>query len=352
MASIITDPNIRRTLRVLLTDGFISETFMGTSGSRMKFLFSWPPSILDESRYANPWSATNPGGSMAAVENISALVDPVPAWNDIYYPSGHSLESIYRHIILPANPVGKAVRRALRSCGPASDTSLSDQEFEEIKEMIPRLKTDDSERRRSVLEAREKLRSVVSSGLVNLERIEKIEKDNITKINQPILRRAVVQDDPILPVERVLLYANSLVARSERSRIDSPFVTYCPSNIFPLHFIERKEVSEWVHATFSCLNDNDVPVDVSIKFSRIDIERPWLVDYLFNMNGWTIPGQDAGWLSNGSLESNTGLLPLIPVSFIVCRDFIIQSKSEILFQALGVQILMRCCMVTPFMAPC
>lgn len=347
MNPIIKDSNVQRALRALLIDGFITQSFMGTAGDQLKYLFSWPPDVLEESQYANPWSVNNPDGSQMAIENISSLVDPIPMWSDNYFPSNNTVESVYRNLILPAQPV-RSTKTAVSN--GSADGMLSDEEFEKIKNQLPEMKPDDSERIKSVERAKEKIKSLTISGIVGTKQIEQIETENEDLVKRGKLKLYTSGGGTTLPVERVLLYANSLVARLEKSGVNNPMLTYCPSNILSLHFASPADVSSnWADTSFTCMSEDNEQVDISLKFTRADIERPWIVDYLFSMRGWTIPGQSPGWLSNGSSMNNTGLFPLLTLSFILCRDFSIRAKNQTLFQMNGLQILARCCKLMPAM---
>jgi hypothetical protein len=60
---------------------------------------------------------------------------------------------------------------------------------------------------------------------------------------------------------------------------------------------------------------------LSAKIAVVQINRPWLNDLLFKMQGWSLTGQDANGISNGTLQNNAkGMLPLIPTALIVARN--------------------------------
>ncbi len=345
MNPIIRDANIQRALKALLSDGFISESFMGVSGSQLKYQFSWPPETLEESQYINPWAINNPKGSMSSIENISSLVNTVPLWSDNYYPSNNMVENIYRYLILPAQPVLKTKRAVANSL---SNEILSDKEFEEIKKIVPEMKADNTEREKSIEKARDKIKELTSAGNIDIKQIEKMEEDIQKALSKRRLKSGT-QDSPVLPIEKILLYANQLVLKLEKGSIGSPLITYCPSNVLPLNFASPSDIeTTWAYTIFTCNTEENIPVDISLRFTRADIERPWMVDYLFNLKGWTIPGQEAGCLSDGSTINNRGIFPLLTLSLILCRDFTISHKEEILFKASGLQILARCSKVVPF----
>lgn len=60
---------------------------------------------------------------------------------------------------------------------------------------------------------------------------------------------------------------------------------------------------------------------LSAKIAVVRIVRPWLHEFLFRMNGWSMTGVPVNGISNGALKGNeSGLLPLIPTAFVVARD--------------------------------
>src|SRR5215217_3651177 len=78
---------------------YADSSFSGVSGNDVFFSFSWPMSPLQESIYQNPWSPVNPNGSMLAIENISELVNTIPALARYYTPSGITVSDIYELIL-------------------------------------------------------------------------------------------------------------------------------------------------------------------------------------------------------------------------------------------------------------
>ncbi|MEO6831303.1 MAG: hypothetical protein ABI378_03510 [Chitinophagaceae bacterium] len=66
---------------------------------------------------------------------------------------------------------------------------------------------------------------------------------------------------------------------------------------------------------------------LSAKIAVVQINRPWLNDLLFKLQGWWLTGQKVGGISNGQLANNSkGLLPLIPTAFIIARDISITAN--------------------------
>jgi len=67
--------------------------------------------------------------------------------------------------------------------------------------------------------------------------------------------------------------------------------------------------------------------ELSADIATVQINRPWMNDLIFRMNGWSLLGQKAGLISNGALEGNaSSLLPLTPTAFIVARNIAITAN--------------------------
>ena len=71
----------------------------------------------------------------------------------------------------------------------------------------------------------------------------------------------------------------------------------------------------------------DVPIDqetsdlqISFRFCRVAIRRPWLMLSVLRLQGWHFTGQPAGSFSTGRVDSNPGSFPLLPTAFIAVRD--------------------------------
>ncbi|MFD1559652.1 hypothetical protein ACFSHT_29105 [Paraburkholderia silviterrae] len=67
--------------------------------------------------------------------------------------------------------------------------------------------------------------------------------------------------------------------------------------------------------------------ELTAELIVVRIRRPWLNSMLFSMTGWSLTDQKPDSISNGQLKGNsTGLLPLIPVAFIVAKNVSIKAN--------------------------
>jgi len=366
--SIIIDKNIQKELEGLFTSAFSQGSFAGTSGEDMKFIFSWPPEILTDSDYINPWSASNPGGSMSSVENISMLVDPIPSCHDTYFPSGNSIEEVYGNIILLANPVFEEQDSSfVQNIINTTDSGQIKKDFQSPKNLFYNMinKYEDSNIERI-------LSLKIAQQIISSEKQKKVSldlegtKSKLTAVKEklnlqaeqtlPILKRSILpqlkmtKENEGSIVTRTLSTANKLFESYVVASLNNPKITYHPSIVIPTNFALVSEAEEWGDIDTTIKDENNQDVHISMKYTRADIIRPWFMNSLLWMNGWSIQGQQSGWLSTGNNNNNNGLFPLLTVSFILCRDMEITGQHES-YKADGLQIISRCCKVTPKMAP-
>jgi hypothetical protein len=59
---------------------------------------------------------------------------------------------------------------------------------------------------------------------------------------------------------------------------------------------------------------------ISFKYCRVNIQRQWLKLALLSTKNWYMCATKAGEYSTGTIESNPGIFPLLPISFIAIRD--------------------------------
>jgi hypothetical protein len=105
------------------------------------------------------------------------------------------------------------------------------------------------------------------------------------------------------------------------------FLSLRPEPSDPKPMVNQESWGLWTHVdeenrliTTASVEDQTKDVDISFKFARVEIYRPWLDPLIFSLPGWTFAGLQAGDLSTGSITDNAGILPLIPVAFIIAKD--------------------------------
>ncbi|HLI06205.1 MAG TPA: hypothetical protein VKV40_06540 [Ktedonobacteraceae bacterium] len=72
-------------------------------------------------------------------------------------------------------------------------------------------------------------------------------------------------------------------------------------------------------------------VSISFEYGLCDIKRPWMLAELFQVDGWYIPGEKAGAVSDGTIsnqiQDDVHLLPMIPTQFLVVRNVKIKATG-------------------------
>ncbi len=72
-------------------------------------------------------------------------------------------------------------------------------------------------------------------------------------------------------------------------------------------------------------------VSITFEYGLCDIKRPWMLAELFQVDGWYIPGEKVGAVSDGTLSSqiqdDVHLLPMIPTQFLVVRNVKIKATG-------------------------
>ncbi len=68
------------------------------------------------------------------------------------------------------------------------------------------------------------------------------------------------------------------------------------------------------------LSSETSDLQISFRFCRVAIRRPWLMMSILKLQGWHFTGQSAGSFSTGRTDSNPGSFPLLPTAFIAVRD--------------------------------
>lgn len=400
--AVINDPNVQKEIRDIFTQAFTQGSFSGTPGNQIQLLFSWPPETLQESSYLNPWTPNN-GGSMVSTENISKLVDNIPFDQATYNYSGNSIEDVYSQFILGAfvpgpNSIGKSAALmsenksgnaavAVHQDLVASQEKLTDDDT--IKEAATQFQDSlENERTASLAIASHLISGITSkqdtatqktvldelktnlastSGVINdistqlqaaVSDVQKISsvaqagKKGKSFSPSQILAQSSADDGmtpngltppPMSPIQIAMYNGNKIFSSTAVASINYPTLKYHPSFINPSGFADPTEAAGWPLLSTSIKDTAGNDVSINLSYTRADITRSWFLGYILSMNGWQIKDQDPGWLSQN-------LFPLLPVSFILCRNLeIIGSNSS--YKVKGLQILAVCCKRNPGLAP-
>lgn len=384
--SIFNDTFFQKQLENLLISGFSQGSFNGTSGNDIQFLFSWPPEILNAKEYNNPWTANNPNGLMSSTENISRLVNPIPFISNQFTPSANTVEDVYGNLILSASITHQSDNSD--SIKPEVSQNFSSfQGNSDISSTAVKPKTTNIKDKLNLFQEREAI--IELERKISIEIAQKIISGNPSKktiqSNQTALQSLVKQLSPIHEEASARFLAGSinqinpsqnpsLLKENNLSNPDlsivgksfynaknqfettylsstiNPKSTYHPSYVIPNNFADEVAAKEWPVLSTILKDSKQQDIKVSFSYTRADISRPWFMGYLMSMGGWTLDGQSPGWLSNGSKINNPGIFPLLTLSLLVCRNMRITGPNSN-YEADGLQIIARCCQITPKMAP-
>jgi hypothetical protein len=61
-------------------------------------------------------------------------------------------------------------------------------------------------------------------------------------------------------------------------------------------------------------------LSASFNYLEVTLQRPWMDFSIFNTHGWTLEGEPAGLCSSGTTNDNDGMMPLVPISFVLGID--------------------------------
>jgi hypothetical protein len=77
--------------------------------------------------------------------------------------------------------------------------------------------------------------------------------------------------------------------------------------------------------SFSQFSDEMSDVSISFEFGLCDIYRPWMLAEMFVIDGWYLPGEASGAVSDGTIGGQNNVddhhfLPMLPTQFLVVRN--------------------------------
>ncbi|UCS95630.1 hypothetical protein KZP23_11725 [Echinicola marina] len=379
--SIFNDTFFQKQLENLLISGFSQGTFNGTSGNEIQFLFSWPPEVLDDKQYINPWTANNPSGLMSSTENISRLVNPIPFINTHFTPSANTVEDVYGNLILSASITDQSSsdQSTNQSFSTSEANLFSSRTISQAKTSSIKDKLSLNQERESIIELERKISLEIADNIISGNTSPKRIQSNQNTLRSLVKKLSPLQEEAssrflsgsikqINPTKKSSLFRTpsfnkdlSIVGKSfydARIQFDTtslsstlnPKTSYHPSYMIPNNFSDEAASKAWPSLSTTLKDSKQQDVKVSFSYTRADITRPWFMGYLMSMGGWTLKGQAPGWLSNGSKINNPGIFPLLTLSLLLCRNMKITGPNSN-YESIGLQIIARCCQVTPKMAP-
>ena len=383
--SILTDANLGDQVTQTIRQLFQDSPFGGLSSNEVFFSFAWPSQVLQDSIYQNPWTPSNPMGSMLATENSSTLADAVPLLNTYYAPSGNTVPDVYELVLdgfsLPGAPLAPASSPQQRGLKTAPLSLATLPLHEAWLQVLPKLAIPGqlapqaltaptpayvqqlaAERQAANEQARQTARRLQQGQPPLPVVVAAPATGNLLKLRAPLLADVASPAAPAgamassaaSSLDTVFYKARAVYQGTRLASIINPQLTFHATDIYPANFADPGAAASWpsINLSYPLSQPQLHTVAVSFQFCRVDIVRAWMLPYLFSLQGWGVQGLARGGLSSGSPLVNTGVLPLLPVSLIMGRNLTVTSDSgQTLYSAPGLQVLARVSKVQPLTPP-
>lgn len=331
-------------------------------GRELLLSLEFPGQQLEESQYQNPWSPQNASGSQFATEMLSSLIDAIPLVDAIYVDSGVTVEEMYEFVLgasampLPAGPNGEVTPNPVNAT-----LSNARQLFEQTRlasALQPTLSYHPSYATPSNWSDPAAAQSWTSISINSNQTTTRSDspflragglkhlRGGIWKIPPQLIKPDVPRVNP-LPVrpnlgvikpnidakllDRVQLGAGAIMTSptartlSTEKAIELQQVTPNPLLMNRINPNLMAQVNLEPLASRP-IEQSTKDIQISFRCCRVNFNRPWLLKSLLEITGWTLPGQAAGSLSNGTLQDNNGTFPLLPIGFIAIRDLKIRAN--------------------------
>ncbi|MDD3907474.1 MAG: hypothetical protein PHP34_09205 [Bacteroidales bacterium] len=227
------------------------------------------PEAIDVLQFKNPHGPTNSNGDYVSLYRFSDLTNNISRFNLYYYSSGNRIDNVYENILQ-----GVTVKQ---------DATFTYNAFFKAKQ------------------------NLMNSRLSNL--------DGTPNSWYPAYANPTDWFEQI--TNKNNLQTSEIDLSKPAEAFSSQFSIIGNQSDESLHW-NRLDKSGDVAVT--AINDKSVFSKIRFKFMQVQIERNWLNFDLFNMGGWYLGGQEAGYVSSGEIENNDGIFPLYPTSFILATD--------------------------------
>jgi hypothetical protein len=348
----------------------------------------WPGQLIEESEYGNAWSPTSPTGKMAATENLSILVDPIPNISDWYSKSGRKVEEMYS-FMLNSDVAVVEYKGLLNKPQMKAEMSFESSELpSKVESELAQLKTvevllSDHSKVQTIYMTPEAINkknleiahsNAAAAALAHRLAWEKVQSKTASRARMTQIKPnqkleeikfkawddlQIASSTPLKlttntnssgSIRRAFNIANLTFERSVVGSVRNPGISYHPSYTSPENWVSLGAIDNWPLLTMP-VADTDSAVDLTIRFSRIDINRPWMVASLLDLDGWK-NSQGPGSFSTGSFTQNNGTFALLPQSMIVARDIVAKtSTGGVEYSSLGLQVLAYISKLNPYAPP-
>lgn len=219
------------------------------------------PFAIDIDKYKNPHSAGNPTGDYKAAYRLSLLADPIPQLTTHYADSLNSAEKVWGNIVNWANSKSSYTQHLLT-------------------------------------EARNNFVASKLSGMGG------VPDDWYPVYTTPSNWYEIVSDDSNL-IEMEIDAIDGDTGENE-------FLAINGNEGFTWKINDQNKDTDQVE-----LHSKTTIKKIILHVLRVDFIRPWLDFELLNTKNWEISGLEKGYFSNGQLDNNDGIFPLIAKSMLI-----------------------------------
>lgn len=373
-------------------DGFVDDLYAtvlagtghdggGGASGQGYICLEWPGLPIEAADFADALTGENPGGSPAALEAFSTLVDEVPALSPLYTETGVSLEAVYGMVLMATVAGGGVVARAFAEAkekfeslvrgsvenaldmyhpsyaqprtwaDPAGaagwvavqvgsgappppprppvlqtlPSTLGKPTWRfggETPPIVVRPKPEVMLRPRTLASAVVAPRVAVPAGAAVASAVRAAPSEAVAGA---LVGRPVARAPAALQATRVA------TATLRPAALPADAVLAAPAKASALAAV-RPEVLARIGAAVAASPKTppvrppvERPSDTSdlratLRMMQVGVKRPWFDPLVMRLPGWSLEGIPSGFFSNGQAESDPGLCPLVPTSFIAVRD--------------------------------
>lgn len=361
----------------------------GSEADKTVLILNWPGQAIDMATFANPWSPANPKGSQEALETFSDLVDPIPRLSVGYASSGKTVSDLMRLVVNaqvvppPQKPEAKKAYDDAKAFLTAMVDGYDDNTGAPVKT------EGDSPIYANYKRKRQAYLAASTSFLTNYLTYDMSKPEDQRKwsILGPNLQAKVdsamdawVAAQKVKTEDQIATMAQSSVNQVgqlfqdagknfdqiQRSKVGDPAERYHPSYARPAAWFAPGVADTWTDMTVSSsdthleehsdfesygasacaswglwsgsggfdkqeshesMSATTSDLKISFKYARVEIDRPWFNQLLFDVGGWNIgEGGGPGSISNGTKNQSGTMMPIVPVAFVAVRNLRIEAK--------------------------
>ncbi|QRM90106.1 hypothetical protein FG167_12970 [Lacinutrix sp. WUR7] len=361
----------------------------GSEAEKTVLMLNWPGQAIDMATFANPWSPANPSGSQEALETFSALVDPIPLINVGYSSSGKKVSEVQELVVnatvvppKPSEEAKKAYKKAKAyltamvdgyddNTGAAIKTEGDSPVYANYKRkkdaylsastsflnqyLLLDMSKPEDQRKWSILGPN--LQEKVDTAMNDWIAAQKTKtEDNLATLSQSSSNQ----------VGQLFEDAKNNFYTIQRSSVKTAGDKFHPSYARPAAWFAPAAANTWTDmavsseetkiqehsdfkkygggasaswglwsgsASFSkeegheSMDKETSDLKISFKYTRVEIDRPWMNQLLYDVGGWNIKqAGPKGSISNGTKDQKGKMMPILPTAFIAVRDLQITAK--------------------------